>query len=313
MPQSVEQTFVPVAEGIRRRRLPLPTGPRHVHVYLVDGERGRFLLDTGLGIPEEAHRWDDVEADRIVITHMHPDHVGGADRAARLLGATVHQGRLDYAQCEHVWGSGEWPDRMARWFLRNGVPEPVAAELIEQGHAVAPFIRFAWHPELLDEGDVVDGWEVVALPGHADGHIGLLRDGVLLAGDHLLDRISPAVGLYPESRPDPLGDYLASLERTIELDPRVVYPGHGDPIERPADRARELIAHHRDRLERTAAALAREARTGYEVSLRLFQNELGPAHRRFAVAETLSHLERLVAEGGAARADAGGCLGYTLA
>jgi glyoxylase-like metal-dependent hydrolase (beta-lactamase superfamily II) len=242
---------------------------------------------------------------------MHPDHVGGARRAAEVTGAAVHQGTLDYAQCERVWGSDDWPERIAAWFRSHGVPAGVADDLIEQGHAFAPFVRFARNPELLEEGDRVDGWEVVALPGHADGHIALMRDDVLVAGDHLLAAISPAVGLYPESRPDPLGDYLASLERTIELDPRIVYPGHGDPVERPAERARELIAHHRRRLGQTAAALDSEPRTGYDVSFDVFGDSLQPAQRRFAVAETLSHLERLVAEGGAARTEAGGRLGYT--
>src|SRR5436190_4754342 len=143
------------------------------------------------------------------------------------------------------------------------------------------------------------------------GHLGFLRDGVLIAGDHLLQRISPAIGLYPESRPDPLGDYLASLERTIELAPRVVYPGHGEPIHNAAERARELVAHHRERLDVTAAALSGEPRTAYGVSLAVFGAELGPTQRRFAVAETLSHLERLGREGRAARAGDGGTLTYT--
>jgi len=157
----------------------------------------------------------------------------------------------------------------------------------------------------------LDGWGVVELPGHADGHLGFLRDGVLISGDHLLRAISPAVGLYPESRPDPLGDYLASLERTVELAPRVVYPGHGEPIDNGAERARELIAHHRERLDETAAALSGELRTAYDVSLAVFGAELGPTHRRFAVAETLSHLERLVREGRAARGGDGGTVTYT--
>ena len=159
---------------------------------------------------------------------------------------------------------------MAAWFRRNGVPPPVADELIEQGHAFAPFISYARDPELLREGDEVAGWSVVELPGHADGHLGFLRDGVLVSGDHLLRKISPAVGLYPDSRPDPLGDYLASLERTIELAPRIVYPGHGEPIEDAAARARELIEHHHRRLDATAAALSDEECTAYEVSLALF-------------------------------------------
>jgi glyoxylase-like metal-dependent hydrolase (beta-lactamase superfamily II) len=242
-----------------------------------------------------------VEAERIAITHFHPDHVGGAEAAAGATGATVFQGGLDYAQCERVWGSDDWPERIASWFVRHGAPAAVAEDLIAQGHAFAPFIRYAVEPDLLYEGSELDGWQVLELPGHADGHLGFLRDGVLIAGDHLLQRISPAVGLYPESRPDPLGDYLASLERTIELAPRIVYPGHGEPILDAAVRARELIEHHRRRLDETAEALGDEPRSAYEISLDVFGADLGPTQRRFAVAETLSHLERLVREGRAAR------------
>src|SRR5439155_20918077 len=112
---------------------------------------------------------------------------------------------------------------------------------------------------------------------------------------------SPAVGLYPGSCPAPLGDYPASLQRTAELAPRIVYPGHGGPMHDGAGRARDLIAHHRERLDETAAALSGGPRTAYDVSLIVFGAELGPTQRRFAVAETLSHLERLVREGRAAR------------
>jgi glyoxylase-like metal-dependent hydrolase (beta-lactamase superfamily II) len=302
---SIEQTFVRLEDGIRRLTLPLPTGPKHVHCYLVDGT----LFDTGLGLGEVP--WESAGIERIAITHFHPDHVGGAAAAANATGAPVFQGGLDYAQCERVWGSRDWPERMAAWFTRHGVPAHVADDLIEQGHAFAPFIRYALDPELLYEGSTLAGWNVVELPGHADGHLGFLRDGVLIAGDHLLDRISPAVGLYPDSRPDPLGDYLASLERTIELAPEIVYPGHGEPISNAAERARELIAHHRERLDDTAGALKNKGRTAYEISLDVFGPELGPTQRRFAVAETLSHLERLVREGRAGRSGDDGTVTYT--
>jgi glyoxylase-like metal-dependent hydrolase (beta-lactamase superfamily II) len=303
--------FESIEPGIDRITLPLPTGPRHVHCYVLEGETGRILVDTGLGLGQPPPWGDLLDLVAIAITHFHPDHVGGAQRAAAGTGATVHQGELDYAQCVRVWGTSDWPDRIAAWFLENGVPAPVAEELIRQGHAYAPFIRFAENPERLTEGDRVDGWEVVSLPGHADGHIGLLRDGVLVAGDHLLPTITPAVGLYPESRPDPLGDYLASLRRTAELGARLALPGHGEPIRDVAGRAEEIIAHHQGRLDETEAALDGPPRTGYEVSLALFGRELSPTQRRFAVAETLSHLERLVATGRAARTEDRGFIAYT--
>jgi glyoxylase-like metal-dependent hydrolase (beta-lactamase superfamily II) len=302
---SIEQAFVSFEDGIQRLTLPLPTGPKHVHCYVAGGT----LFDTGLGLGDAP--WESVDVERIAITHFHPDHVGGAEAAATATGARVFQGGLDYAQCERVWGSEHWPERMAAWFITHGVPNEVADDLIEQGHAFAPFIRYALDPDLLYEGSELDGWSVIELPGHADGHLGFLRDGVLIAGDHLLQSISPAVGLYPESRPDPLGDYLASLERTIELAPRVVYPGHGEPIRNAAGRSRDLIGHHRRRLDETSAALNGRGLTPYEISLRLFGDDLSPTQRRFAVAETLSHLERLVREGRAARSGAGGTVTYT--
>jgi glyoxylase-like metal-dependent hydrolase (beta-lactamase superfamily II) len=320
MRDSIEHAFASarLPAGVRRLTFPLPTGPRHVHSYLLRSESdGWLLVDTGLGLPADAHPWTEVVAsldgplEAIVVTHFHPDHVGGAERAAGLTGAPVYQGALDYAQCERVWGSSDWPDRIAAWFLLHGVPRAVTDELIQQGHAYAPFIRFAPDPHLVYEGDRVGGWEIVELPGHADGHIGLLRDGVLAAGDHLLPRITPAVGLYPESRSDPLGDYLRSLERTAMLDVRVALPGHGDPVEDPAGRAREIVEHHRERLDEIAGVLDARPRTGYEVSLAVFGAALSPTQRRFAVAETLSHLERLVREGRAARDGDGDTITYT--
>jgi len=276
-----------------------------VHCYVVGGT----LFDTGLGL--DAPAWGELGIERIAITHFHPDHVGGAETASAESGATVFQGALDYAQCERVWGSSDWPERIADWFVAHGVPQPIAHELLDQGHAFAPFIRFAPYPDLLYEGSELDGWQVLDLPGHADGHVGFLRDGVLLGGDHLLARITPAVGLYPESRPDPLGDYLASLERTIELAPRIVYPGHGEPITNAADRAREIVQHHHTRLDQVAAALASEPRSGFAVSLDVFGAELSPQQRRFAVAETLSHLERLVFDGRARRDGSADAVTYT--
>ena len=151
---------------------------------------------------------------------------------------------------------------------------------------------------------MLEGWTIVASPGHADGQLTLLRDGVLIAADHLLDPISPAVGLWPASRPDPLGDYLDSLRRTVELGPRSRYGGHGEPIGDPVGRAQALIAHHAERLRIAASALGPEPRSGYDVSFPLFGDDLDPAPRRFAVAETLSHLERLVREGRAERHEA---------
>src|SRR5436853_838650 len=76
-------TPVEIEPGILRLTLPLPTGPRHVHCYLLESSDGWLLVDTGLGLMETP--WDEIlgRLDRpvatIFITHMHPDHVGGAE------------------------------------------------------------------------------------------------------------------------------------------------------------------------------------------------------------------------------------------
>jgi glyoxylase-like metal-dependent hydrolase (beta-lactamase superfamily II) len=157
-------------------------------------------------------------------------------------------------------------------------------------------------PELLDAGDDVDGWRVEVLRGHADGHIVLLRDDVMIAGDTILGGITPAIGLYPNSRPDPLGDYLQTLDRIEALAPRVAYSGHRDPVLDPPARAREITRHHRRAARARTRSTRRRAALGYEVSLSLFPDELPPTLRRFATAESLAHLERLVHEGRAGRA-----------
>ena len=252
--------------GIRRVTLPLPNRPGHVHAYVLPGEDGWTVVDTGLGLSDARERWadelsglDGEPVRRIVITHFHPDHVGAASDLAELTGASVSQGRVDYAQCALVWGGEDWGDVLVDWFRRHGVPPDVTDELIQQGSAYRPYVRYRPDPELLDPGDLVAGWQAVAAPGHADGQLMLFRDGVLVAADHLLGRISPTVGLWPASRPDPLGDYLDALQATIDLEPTLALPGHGDPLTDPVGRARELIGHHAERLARHGGRARRRA------------------------------------------------------
>jgi hypothetical protein len=84
-------------------------------------------------------------------------------------------------------------------------------------------------------------------------------------------------------------------------------------MDSPAERAREILEHHADRLARAEAALGDEPRTAYEVSLVLFPSDLPPAQRRFALAESLAHLERLVLEDRAERVVDGGGVSRYLA
>jgi glyoxylase-like metal-dependent hydrolase (beta-lactamase superfamily II) len=274
-------------------------------------------VDTGLGLPDAEARWAlvfaqlDGPVERIVVTHFHPDHVGGSGDVADLTGAPVHQGRIDYEYCVRAWGNDAASDPHVADNLRAHGVEEAEVEAISAHHRdVVGLVRYARDPTRLDDGDRVDDWEVLHLPGHADGHICLLRDGVLVAGDALLGDITPNIGIFPGSNPDPLADYLSTLERVIELAPRIAYPGHGEPIRDPAGRARRLIEHHRGRLDLTQSAVADGPRTGSQAAFALFPDALSPPLRRFAIAETLAHLEHLVYAGRAERVETEGTVAY---
>src|SRR4051812_14171224 len=176
--------------GLRRVTMPLPTRPGHVHCYLLPVDDGFMLVDTGLGLPDAAELWA-AELDQlpgpvstIFVTHFHPDHLGATADVRDLTGARVLQGRLDAAQSATTWRSEDCSTHLTSWFRSNGVPEEVTAELLAQGEISRQFIRPVLDPELVDDGDRLDGWEVVAAPGHADGQLTLLKDGVLIAADH---------------------------------------------------------------------------------------------------------------------------------
>jgi glyoxylase-like metal-dependent hydrolase (beta-lactamase superfamily II) len=299
--------MVDVEKGVRRVTFALPLGIDHVHCYLLRASSGGWILvDTGLGSRDPEAQWrpvlDDLDApiERIVVTHMHPDHVGGARDVHELTGAPVFQGREDYAQCVAAWGRRD-PERFVAYWSAHGMPDLTIDGVARESERLSSAVHWMEGPELVDQGDEIDGWRIEVLRGHADGHIVLLRDGVMIAGDTILGGITPAIGLYPNSRPDPLGDYLETLDRIEELAPRVAYTGHREAVLDPAERAREIRRHHFERLERAQGALDGVPLSAYEVSLALFPDELPPTLRRFATAESLAHLERLVHEGRAER------------
>ena len=120
--------MVDVEKGVRRVTFALPFGIDHVHCYLLRASSGAWILvDTGLGTRDPEARWRpvldalDAPIERIVVTHMHPDHVGGARDAAEVTGAPVFQGREDYAQCVRAWGRRD-PERFAAYWAAQGMP-----------------------------------------------------------------------------------------------------------------------------------------------------------------------------------------------
>jgi glyoxylase-like metal-dependent hydrolase (beta-lactamase superfamily II) len=295
--------------GIVQVTMPLPWALNHVHCYALAAADGWTLVDAGLGTRQTLAWWEDVLAElggpavtQLVLTHYHPDHLGASAGLARLTQAEhVVQGRLDRALAVAGWEEGD--DAEYECYLRDhGMPADLAAASTRAEIGIA--VELAVPTRLVDEGDVVvaggRGWRVLHLPGHADGHIALHDEdgGRLIGGDVLLDEITPNVGRWPDTAPDPLGRYLATLRRVAGLALDVVYPGHGPAIRSAADRAAAIAGHHDERLDVAAAALADGAQSAYEAAQAIWrQEQLGFHEQRFALVEAISHLERLAAVG----------------
>lgn len=313
-----------VAPGVVRVTVPLPFRPRTVNAYLVDDGGGRMtLVDGGADTPEG---WDALEvavrssADGWgaialqVVTHMHLDHIGLVGRVRDACGAPVAMGRLD---AERVAHAARYPEDEASYrgrTLREAGADPALIAWATEPRGSPPRRAGSADPPPCDTmipesgGPIpgMHGWEAVWTPGHTAGHIALFRagDGVMIAGDAVLPRISPTIGVNRQ-RDDPVGDYVAALDLIAGLAPSTVLPGHGDPIIAPAARIQGLRDGTLDESARVRGLLAGGPRTvAAVVAARYRGRELPNPVMMQAIRETRAHLDHLVAAG-RARAERG--------
>jgi glyoxylase-like metal-dependent hydrolase (beta-lactamase superfamily II) len=305
-----------------------------MNAYLLIGAGERVLVDAGLGTPEaEAVLRTGLDAAGIrldqfttlVLTHAHPDHIGLSGPVHTASGAPVRMLAQECERLYRVWGDPELRAlRESRaLFQAHGLPAEDLEQVARSDRAVQRAIHLpppdAIVPVAEDDELTLAGRRYRALwtPGHSDYHLCLLReDGLLLAGDHVLPRITPNVGFYPSGRPDPLGDYYESLARMRALDVRLVLPGHGLPFADLAGRVDELRAHHEERAAQMLALLGAHAEgaSAFTIASELFGARLRTHDdRRFALAETLAHLEHLRHAGRVEVAERDGCATYQAA
>jgi glyoxylase-like metal-dependent hydrolase (beta-lactamase superfamily II) len=203
-------------------------------------------------------------------------------------------------RARYVWGSA--PLEWSEYLRSHGMPEAAAAGATGAAADLRACVSLPPVFDHLANDDVVPVGDrsarVVWTPGHSDYHYMLIDDAakMILAGDHLLPTITPNIGLYPECRPDPLGDYLESLAR-LEGEARYrVLPAHGEPYDELPVRIAQLRAHHDERLAGVRARVAAGGAVGvtsYDVLRHFWGEKLSPHEVRFALVEIAAHLEYL--------------------
>jgi len=293
----------------------MPFELKHVNVFLLRDGDGYTLIDTGLQTEESRQALNQKLAEmkvrverinRILITHIHPDHFGLAGELRERSKAELVIHRLEVALMEPRYARAEdLVHDVAKWLSMNGVPEADAEFVKSASMAAREFVSVV-EPDTLLEGaerlPIEDTEiEVIWTPGHSPGHCCFYwrARGVLFSGDHLLPKISPNIGLHPQSGADPLDDYISSLERIGRLEVETVLPAHGDPFYDHRGRIAEIIEHHDARKAALVRLAADGAKSGWELAAGLFQGimQRNVFQQRLALQETLAHCQSLAVEG----------------
>ena len=312
-----------VAPGVRWLRMPLPFALDHINLWLlrdeIGGQHGWTIVDCGVDQPATRSAWEQVFAQelqalpvlRVLVTHMHPDHIGLAHWLTERWSSPGRPCRLWISAAD--WnaaclasrgGTGPSGEQAADFYALHGLADPVTLERVraQRGDYVSlvPAVP-STHRRLMD-GQVLriggHDWTCLAGHGHAPEHIALHCPalGVLIAGDMVLPRITTNISVWGhEPEGDPLTLYLRSLAAMRALPAgTLVLPSHGTPFTGLHERIAQLEAHHAERLEVVQQACARAPQSAFELLPLLFRRRLDGQQVLFALGEAVAHLHCLL-------------------
>jgi glyoxylase-like metal-dependent hydrolase (beta-lactamase superfamily II) len=291
----------------------------HCNAWAIAAGSGIVLVDTGMHEPgslgQLERAMDQVnlrlEHVRLVVcTHAHSDHWGQAAPITERAGCELW---MHAAAARTAASADDRPAALARRLevgRQSGVSQRALDEYAQLARDLPSGIARPMAPHrALATGDEIETdvgtWTVYETPGHAPSHICLYEPArrVLISGDHVLGRIS----LYYDYgyTPDPVGEFLASLDRVDRLDARLALSGHGKPfvdVHGHIEGNRRLVA---ERLAAVAAAVAHEPLTAAEIAPVVHGRPLDIRNAQWFLSETLCYLRHLQ-RAGQVRAEADG-------
>lgn len=283
-----------VAPGVHWIRMPLPYALDHINLWAIDEGHGWALVDTGVRNEETVTVWRELFSNardkrpltRVLVTHMHPDHVGMAGWLTRKFGLHLWMTRLEYLSCRvMVSDSGrEAPPEALDFYRRAGWTEAAVesyrARFGNFGNQIHPLPDS--YRRLIDGEELRIGphlWRVVVGNGHSPEHACLYCPDlkVLISGDQVLPRISSNVSVYPiEPDANPMADWYASLDklRREVPDDVLVLPSHNECFRGLHARLDYLTAVQNHALTRLKEALI-EPKCAVDVFDALFSRPIG--------------------------------------
>jgi glyoxylase-like metal-dependent hydrolase (beta-lactamase superfamily II) len=325
-----------IVKGVYRLTVPLPqVSLKEVNIYVLEGEKGNILIDTGWNTPEafdavkkglKENGFELRDITQILITHFHPDHYGMAGKLKQLSGATIGMSEVEASMLD---GRYENPDALLNQlsaFLRtNGLDEGMLEQYSRASMTFRHLVILTRPDVLLKDGDVISmppfELKVLQTPGHSPGHLCFYepKRKMLFTGDMLLPEISTNISYNPQSGENPLGDFMNSLNRLKEMEVNFVFPSHGPVFSGTRPRVENLLYHHKTRIEEIISVARDNLMTAYQIAAKmtwypdskpLKYDELQLWDKRLALMETLAHLQYLVHEGRAKKMEENGLINY---
>jgi glyoxylase-like metal-dependent hydrolase (beta-lactamase superfamily II) len=316
---------ITVAPGVKWIRMSLPFVLNHINLWLlrdeIDGVQGWSIVDCCIHNDAAKAQWEAIFANeldglpvlRVIVTHMHPDHIGLAHWLCQRWNVALWISATDY-QIARFGCSGPTAfggERAADFFASHGLNQPdTLAQIRGRTNyfpSLVPSVPESYR-RMLDGSTLHIGgntWRCISGYGHAPEHIALYCESlsVMIGGDMMLPRISTNVSVYEqEPEANALVLFLDSIDKFKALpENTLVLPSHGKPFVGMHTRITQLHDHHRDRLAEVMQACIEKPCSAADIIPVLFKRAMDTHQTTFAMGEALAHLHALWFEGRLAR------------